>query len=53
MEGGKGLLWIVIRKGLCKRKAFVREKAAFEDSKKLIEQAMFWLRKQEVFEIKA
>ena len=58
VEGGKGLLWVAIkkvcakerllvcengrflkpaRKGLCKRKVFVREKAAFEDSKKLFE----------------
>ena len=37
MEGGKGVLWIGIRKGMCKRKVFVREKAVFEDSKKLFE----------------
>ena len=49
-EGGKGLLWIGIRKGMCKRKVFVREKAVFEDSKKLFEQAILWLRKREVFE---
>ena len=41
------------RKGLCKRKFFIREKAAFADSKKLFEQAMFWLRKREAFEGKA
>ena len=29
------------------------KKAVFEDSKKLIEQAMFWLRKREAFEGKA
>ena len=52
-EGGKELLWIATRTGLCKRKVFVREKAVFEDSKKLIEQAMFWLRKREAFEGKA
>ena len=38
------------RKGLCKRKVFVRKKAVFEDSKKLFEQAIFWLRKREAFE---
>ena len=38
------------RNGLCKRKFFVREKAVFEDSKKLFEQAVFCLRKREVFE---
>ena len=32
---------MAIRKGLCKRKVFVREKAAFEDSKKLFEQRCF------------
>ena len=57
-EGGKGLLWVAVkkvcakekllvcengrflkpaRKGLCKRKVFVREKAVFADSKKLFE----------------
>ena len=49
-EGGKELLWIAIRKGLCKRKVFVREKAVFEDSKKWFKQAVFWLRKREAFE---
>ena len=29
------------RNGLCKRKFFVREKAVFEDSKKLLEQRFF------------
>mgnify|MGYP000210069430 CR=1 FL=1 len=29
------------------------KKAAFEDSKKLFEQAVFWLRKREAFEGKA
>ena len=29
------------RKGLCKRKFFIREKAVFEDSKKLLEQRFF------------
>ena len=28
--GGKGLLWVAIRKGLCKRKTFVRKKVAFK-----------------------
>ena len=32
-EGRKGFLCMAIRKGLCKRKVFVREKAAFADSK--------------------
>ena len=38
------------RNGLCKRKVFVREKAAFADSKKWFKQAVFWLRKREAFE---
>ena len=41
------------KKGLCKRKVFVREKAAFADSKKWFKQAVFWLRKREAFEGKA
>ena len=41
------------RKGLCKRKFFIREKAVFEDSKKLFERAVFWLRKRETFQGKA
>ena len=49
-EGEKGLLWMAIRKGLCKRKVFVREKAAFSDSEKWFKQAVFWLRKREAFE---
>ena len=53
MEGKKGLLWIGIRKGMCKRKVFVREKAVFEDSKKLFEGAVFWLFEREAFEGKA
>ena len=41
------------RKGLCKRKFFIREKAVFEDSKKWFKQAVFWLRKREALESKA
>ena len=48
--------WFVKMGGFCNQQekvVFVHKKAAFADSKKLFEQAVFWLRKREVFEGKA
>ena len=53
-EGGKGLLWVEIKKRFVQKKgSWYVKKAAFEDSKKLFERAVFWLRKREAFEGKA
>ena len=43
MEGGKELLGMAIRKGLCKRKAFGAKKAAFENStERFVQMESFW-----------
>ena len=50
-EGEKELFWVAIQKGFVRIKSFLYvKKAAFENSKKLFEQTMFWLRKREAFE---
>ena len=53
-EGEKGLLWGGKKERFVRIKGFLYvKKVAFEDSKKLFEQAVFWLRKREAFEGKA
>ena len=53
MEGGKGMLWVAIKKVCANKRLFVRKKAVFADSKKWFKQAVFCLRKREAFESKA
>ena len=50
MEGGKELLLVAIKKVCAKDSFLYVKKVAFEDSKKLFERAVFWLRKREAFE---
>ena len=53
-EGGKEFLWVGIKERFVQKKGFwYVKKAVFEDSKKLFERAVFWLRKREAFEGKA
>ena len=50
-EGGKELLWVGIKKSFVQKKgSWYVKKAVFEDSKKLFERAVFWLRKRETFQ---
>ena len=52
-EGGKGLLWVAVKKVCAKERLLYVKKAVFEDSKKWFKQAVFWLRKREAFDGKA
>ena len=48
------MLWVEIKKRFVQKKgSWYVKKAVFEDSKKLFERAVFWLRKREAFEGKA
>ena len=52
--GWKRIAWDNKKERFVQKKGFLYvKKTAFEDSKKLFEQTMFWLRKREAFESKA
>ena len=50
-EGGKGLLWIAIRKGLCERKLLVCENGRFlKQARNGLCKRKFFVREKAVFE---